>query len=79
MQLMPATARELGVDPYDPIQNVEGGMRYLGQKVKHHGSKLLAVAAYNAGSGAVKKHGGVPPYPETINYTQRICGRSKSC
>lgn len=79
MQLMPATAKELGVNPYDPIQNVEGGIRYLAQKVRHHKSKLLAVAAYNAGSGAVKKHGGVPPYKETQHYVARICGRSKSC
>jgi soluble lytic murein transglycosylase-like protein len=77
MQLMPATAKELGVNPYDPVENVEGGLKYLGAKIRHHGSKLLAVAAYNAGSGAVNKYGGVPPYPETINYTKRICGQSE--
>ncbi len=74
MQLMPATARSLGVsDPYDPAQNVAGGTRYLrGLLDRFHGDTKLAVAAYNAGPGAVEKYGGVPPYPETQNYVQNV-------
>ncbi|MCV6625016.1 MAG: lytic transglycosylase domain-containing protein, partial [Cellvibrionaceae bacterium] len=60
-QLMPGTARQLGVsDPWDPKQNLEGGARYLAQQYREFGSWRLALAAYNAGPGAVKKHGGVP-------------------
>jgi len=72
MQLMPSTAKGLHVDHTDPIDNIRGGMRYLAAKIQRHGSVLLALAAYNAGSGAVEKHGGVPPYKETQHYTQKI-------
>lgn len=73
-QLMPATARALGVDPWDPQQNLEGGARYLARQYKEFGSWRLALAAYNAGPQAVKKHGGVPPFRETRNYVKKIWG-----
>jgi hypothetical protein len=74
MQLMPATAQEMGVqNPYDPVQNIWGGTRYLSSLVNQfHGDMKLAVAAYNAGPGAVLTHGGVPPYPETQHYVQKV-------
>ncbi len=73
MQLMPATARELGVDPTDPVQNVLGGARYLAQMKQRFGSDHLALAAYNAGPGAVEQHGGrIPPYKETQDYVKRV-------
>ena len=75
-QLMPATARSLGVNPRDPIQNLEGGARYLAQQYRKFGSWRLALAAYNAGPGAVERHGGVPPYRETQGYVRAILGRS---
>ena len=74
-QLMPATARKLGVDPHDPQQNLEGGARYLSQQYRAFGSWRLALAAYNAGPGAVQKYGGVPPYRETRNYVLKIWGK----
>ena len=76
MQLMPGTAAELGVtDAYDPRQNVEGGTRYLRRMLDmFHGDVEKAVAAYNAGPGAVQRHGGVPPYAETQGYVRRILG-----
>ncbi|WP_294613580.1 lytic transglycosylase domain-containing protein [Roseovarius sp.] len=73
-QLMPQTARKLGVNPHDPRQNLEGGARYLATQYKTFGSWRLALAAYNAGPGAVKKYGGVPPYKETRNYVRVIWG-----
>ncbi len=73
-QLIPSTARALGVDPYDPAQNLEGGARYLKTQYKEFGSWRLALAAYNAGPGAVKKYGGVPPFRETKNYVKKIWG-----
>jgi soluble lytic murein transglycosylase-like protein len=74
-QLMPDTARELGVDPLDPVQNLEGGARYLRAQFEAFGSWPLALAAYNAGPGAVARHGGIPPFAETQNYVQVIWGQ----
>tara|TARA_R100000750_G_scaffold21648_1_gene14229 strand:+ start:433 stop:1047 length:615 start_codon:yes stop_codon:yes gene_type:complete len=73
-QLMPGTAALLGVNPNDPQQNLEGGARYLKQQYAKFGTWRLALAAYNAGPGAVIKHGGVPPYRETKNYVKKIWG-----
>lgn len=73
-QLMPATARALRVNPGDPHENLEGGARYLAQQYRKFGSWRLALAAYNAGPGAVEKHGGIPPYKETRNYVKIIMG-----
>jgi soluble lytic murein transglycosylase-like protein len=73
MQLMPDTARKLGVDDVlDPGQNVDGGVRYLREQLDRHGDLSLALAAYNAGPTAVARHGGVPPYPETKKYIRRV-------
>jgi soluble lytic murein transglycosylase-like protein len=73
MQLMPGTARDLGVDPNDPEQNVDGGTRLLRDLLLKYDSNLWhALAAYNAGEGAVQKYNGVPPYRETVNYVKRI-------
>ncbi|MDG1127738.1 lytic transglycosylase [Rhodobacteraceae bacterium EhC02] len=73
-QLMPETARQLRVDPLDPYQNLDGGARYLMQQYRAFGNWRLALAAYNAGPGAVQKHGGVPPFRETQNYVRVIWG-----
>ena len=73
-QLLPSTARALGVDPLDPQQNLEGGARYLRTQFEKFGSWRLALAAYNAGPGAVERHGGVPPFRETQNYVVAILG-----
>ena len=74
MQLMPASAESLGVeDPYDARQNITGGAKMLGYLLAdYNGDVTLALAAYNAGSGAVRKYGGVPPYSETENYIRKI-------
>ena len=78
-QLMPGTAAQLGVaEPYDPRQNIMGGADYLSQQYKRFGTPELALAAYNAGPGAVSKHGNkVPPYKETIGYVKKILSRIK--
>ena len=74
MQLMPGTAREVGVsDAFDPVQNIGGGVRYLAMLLKRfNGNLTLAAAGYNAGPGAVAKYGGVPPYSETRRYVERV-------
>lgn len=72
MQIMPATARGLGVDPLDPAQAVDGAARLLSQNLQRFGSVDLAVAAYNAGPAAVAHYGGVPPYGETQAYVPRV-------
>jgi soluble lytic murein transglycosylase-like protein len=73
MQLMPGTAKLLDADPNDPEQNIDAGTRLLRQLlIKYHGDVAKALAAYNAGSGAVDKYDGVPPYPETQNYVGKV-------
>ncbi len=73
-QLMPDTADLLGVDPLDPVANLDGGARYLAQQYRRFGNWRLALAAYNAGPGAVEEHDGVPPYAETQHYVRVILG-----
>jgi soluble lytic murein transglycosylase-like protein len=73
MQLMPGTARELGANPFDPAGNADAGARYLRDLlVKYNGALWHALAAYNAGPGAVEKYRGVPPFAETLRYIGRI-------
>lgn len=73
-QLMPGTAEELGVDPFDPVQNLRGGARYYRQQLDRFGDPAIALAAYNAGPGRVQQYGGIPPFEETQNYVARILG-----
>ena len=77
-QLMPATAKELGVDPTDPMQNLEGSAKYLSQQLKRFGSPELALAAYNAGPTRVAKLGRVPNIAETQNYVKTILGEGQT-
>ena len=74
MQLMPETAREVGVsNPFDPTQSVHGGALYLRRMLDSFNLNLdYALAAYNAGPNAVRKYGGIPPYEETLNYVKRV-------
>lgn len=76
MQLMPDTQKDLGVrDPFDPDDNIRGGVRYLKLMLDRFGTVELALAAYNAGPGAVEKHKVVPPYPETQDYVRAVQAR----
>lgn len=75
MQLMPGTAAELGINPLDPDANIHGGARYLARQLSRFQSVPLALAAYNAGPGAVLRWGGIPPYAETQTYVARILSR----
>jgi soluble lytic murein transglycosylase-like protein len=73
MQLMPSTAEELGVDdPFNPVENIQGGVTYLKELSRLFSKRDHVIAAYNAGPGAVKKFGGVPPYSETQNYVKKV-------
>jgi len=77
MQLMPATARELKVwDSFDANQNIRGGTKYFSQMLtRFNNNTELALAAYNAGPGAVEKYGGIPPYAETQGYVKKVLKR----
>ncbi|NOZ69222.1 MAG: lytic transglycosylase domain-containing protein [Deferribacteres bacterium] len=80
MQLMPSTARDMLInDPFDPEENIEGGVRYLRHLLnRFNGDLSLALAAYNAGPSRVEKSGGIPPIPETENYVIKVISRYKS-
>ncbi|MFW3170468.1 transglycosylase SLT domain-containing protein [Geodermatophilus sp. CPCC 206100] len=78
MQFMPATARGLGVNALDPASAIDGAARYLSQLSGQFGSTELALAAYNAGPGTVRRHDGIPPYPETQNYVRAVMSKAES-
>lgn len=79
MQLMPGTARDMGVaNPWDPAQNIEGGVKYLAWLKRQFSNLNHVIAAYNAGHGNVKKYGGIPPFRETQNYVRSVNGRYSS-
>lgn len=73
MQLIPSTARLVGVsDPFDPVENIHGGAKYLRMLLDEFGDLKLSLAAYNAGPEAVRQYRGIPPFPETINYVKNV-------
>ncbi len=78
MQFMPATARGLGVDPFDPASAVDGAARYLADLTRQFGSTELGLAAYNAGPGTVRRYGGIPPYPETQDYVRSVTSKAEA-
>ncbi|ADB73734.1 lytic transglycosylase domain-containing protein [Geodermatophilus obscurus] len=78
MQFMPATARGLGVDPFDPASAVDGAARYLADLTEQFGSTELGLAAYNAGPGTVRRYGGIPPYAETQNYVRSVMRKAEA-
>lgn len=79
MQLMPGTARDMGVtNAWDPVQNIEGGVKYLAWLQRQFSNRDFVVAAYNAGHGNVKKYGGIPPFRETQNYVKSVNNRYAS-
>jgi peptidoglycan DL-endopeptidase CwlO len=78
MQFMPATARGLGVDPFDPASAVDGAARYLGELTEQFGSTELGLAAYNAGPGTVSRYGGIPPYAETQDYVRTVTSKAEA-
>jgi soluble lytic murein transglycosylase-like protein len=75
---MPGTASGLGVNAFDPASAVDGAARYLGQLTRQFGSTELALAAYNAGPGTVRRYGGVPPYSETQNYVRAVMNKAEA-
>ena len=78
MQFMPATARGLGVDPFDPASAVDGAARYLADLTEQFGSTELGLAASNAGPGTVRRYGGIPPYAETQNYVRSVMSKAEA-
>jgi transglycosylase-like protein with SLT domain len=79
MQVLPETGREVGItNLFDPHDNITAGARYLRRLVDQFGNMRLAIAAYNAGPAAVQRHGGVPPYPETLRYVDTVMSRLKA-
>ena len=79
MQLMPATARNLGVsNVFDPLENLDGGARYLKRQIDTFGSIPLGLAAYHAGPNAVRAHGGIPPFSTTQRYVERVLALMRS-
>ena len=78
MQFMPATARGLGVDPFDPASAVDGAARYLADLTRQFGSTELGLAAYNAGPGTVRRYGGIPPYSETQDYVRSVMSKAET-
>ena len=78
MQFMPSTAKGLGVDAFDPASAIDGAARYLTSLTQQFGSTQLALAAYNAGPGAVRQYGGIPPYGETQNYVRSVLSKAEA-